>query len=406
MLVSGGLLLETVEQLKKGIEAAAPDRVWFADLGFADLFEEPAAIDAVQSGLIAHMRMLPGTEVVALSTGRPLASIRRGGIKVEGQSAIPEMKAMPWGPPPPPPPPGAKVEKMWIVSNNFVTPGYFPALGLEIVNGRDFTDRDAPGAARVAIVNETLAARGFGKKDPIGRRIAYGPGAAFDIEIVGVVRDLRYENLREAAPDGIFFPLAQIPVAQTSGRNTTGSVDADEPHRHPSRHTRKPADARHDRAAHAGIRSAPLRRQGTDVRRRGGLRADQERLLARLGWTLGAVALGLLVIGLYGTMTAAVVRGTRELGVRLALGASPRALRRMVVWRSLLVVCAGLALGLPMAYFATKSFAHLLFGVRPTDPAIAIVTGAIILATGMLAAYVPARRAGRVDPLVALRTDN
>lgn len=133
---------------------------------------------------------------------------------------------------------------------------------------------------------------------------------------------------------------------------------------------------------------------------------SQERLLARLGWTLGAVALGLLVIGLYGTMTAAVVRGTRELGVRLALGASPRALRRMVVRRSLLVVCAGLALGLPMAYFATKSFAHLLFGVRPTDPAITIVTGAIILATGMLAAYVPARRAGRVDPLVALRTDN
>jgi putative ABC transport system permease protein len=406
LLVSGGLLLETVDQLKKGIEAAAPDRVWFADLAFADLLEDPAAIDAVQSGLVTHMRTLPGTEVVALSTGRPLASIRRGGIRIEGQTAIPESKPMPWGPPPPPPPPGAKLEKMWIVSNNFVTPGYFGALGLDIVNGRDFTDRDAHGSGRVAIVNETLAARAFGKNDPIGRRIAYGPGGVFDIEIVGVVRDLRYEHLREAAPDGIFFPLSQIPVAQTSGRNTTGvpmpmNLTAILRGIPGSRLTRDMI-VQHTQAFDPRLFVDKVQTFDSEA----DYALSQERLLARLGWTLGAVALGLLVIGLYGTMTAAVVRGTRELGVRLALGASPRALRRMVVWRSLLVVCAGLALGLPMAYFATKSFAHMLFGVRPTDPAIAIVTGAIILATGMLAAYVPARRAGRVDPLVALRTDN
>jgi ABC-type antimicrobial peptide transport system permease subunit len=294
---------------------------------------------------------------------------------------------------------------MWIVSNNFVTPGYFGALGLDIVNGRDFTDHDAHGSGRVAIVNETLAARAFGKNDPIGRRIAYGPGGVFDIEIVGVVRDLRYEHLREAAPDGIFFPLSQIPVAQTSGRNTTGvpmpmnltAVLRGVPGGRLTRDT----IVRHAQAFDLRLFVDKVQTFDSEA----DYTLSQERLLARLGWTLGAVALGLLVMGLYGTMTAAVIRGTRELGVRLALGASPRALRRMVVGRSLLVVCAGLALGLPITYVATKSFAHLLFGVRPSDPTVAAGAVVIVLLTGMLAAYLPARRAGRVDPLVALRTE-
>ena len=132
---------------------------------------------------------------------------------------------------------------------------------------------------------------------------------------------------------------------------------------------------------------------------------SQERMLASIGSLLGAAALILLVIGLYGTMAAAVIRSRRELGIRLALGARPRSLRALVVARSLLVAGAGLMLGLPLAYAATKSFAHLLYGVQPLDPLVGVVTAAIVLATAAVAAFVPARRAARVDPVIALRAE-
>jgi ABC-type antimicrobial peptide transport system permease subunit len=411
LLMSGGLLLATVHELKRGIESSAPERVWFADISFADLGDRSPAVEDFYQRLRAHLRTLHGTDVAALSSGRPLASLRRGGIRIEGQAVVPESRPMPWGPPPPPPPRGARSQgagrtgKQWIVSNSFVTPGYFTAFSLPIVKGRDFTDSDSAGAPRVAIVNETLAARAFGKASPLGRRLAYGGDDSFDVEIVGVVRDLRYEQLRDSAPDGLFLPMSQIPANEAVSPRATGAA--------------VPADVtavlrvaegqrltREQLVQHVLAFDPRLfvdRVQTFDDEANFAL--SQERLFARLGSTLGAIALGLLVIGLYGTMTAAVVRGTRELGVRLALGASPQALRRMVVGRSLLVVCVGLALGLPLTYVATKSFAHLLFGVRPTDPAVATATVAIVLVTALLAAYVPARRAGRVDPLVALRTD-
>ena len=111
------------------------------------------------------------------------------------------------------------------------------------------------------------------------------------------------------------------------------------------------------------------------------------------------------MVGLYGTLTAAVVRGRREIGIRLALGATPTSVLAMVVGRGLLVAAAGLALGLPLSYAATKSFAHLLYGVRPAEPLVIAASVAMILATVAIAAYVPARRAARVDPLVVLRTE-
>ena len=130
-----------------------------------------------------------------------------------------------------------------------------------------------------------------------------------------------------------------------------------------------------------------------------------ERLLALAGSVLGAIAIVLMVVGLYGTLAAAVVRGRRELGIRLALGATPGSVRGMIVTRSLVVALAGLALGLPLSYFSTRSFAHLLYGVRPFEPLIVAIIVAIVLATAALSAYLPARRAANVDPLTALRNE-
>jgi putative ABC transport system permease protein len=412
LLASAGLLARTVQELKLSIQGSAPERVWFADVDF-DAGQGSSRLAVVQEQLRLHLQALPGIEAVGLSSGRPLSSIRRGPLHVEGLTAVPSSRPMPWGPPPPPPPRGVRLDKQWIVSQNFVTPGYFTALALPMRQGRDFTSADGAGAPRVAIVNETLAVRAFGKSNPIGRRVSFGAPGAFDIELVGVVRDLRYEHLREAAPDGIFFPLAQIPRGEDETPTASGGHE-------PISLTlilRAPAGGRpgeapgevmtRDRLLQHVLQFDPElfvdKIMTFDEEANGAL--SQERMLASIGSLLGAAALILLVIGLYGTMAAAVIRSRRELGIRLALGARPRSLRALVVARSLLVAGAGLMLGLPLAYAATKSFVHLLYGVQPLDPLVGVVTAAIVLATAAVAASVPARRAARVDPVIALRAE-
>ena len=407
LLGSAGLLVKTVQQLKLGIQTTAPERVWFADVKSDSVGQSTARIDDFQARLRRHLATVPGVEAVGLGSGRPLVSVRRGPLRVEGMTTVPDSKPMPWGPPPPPPPRGAGAppERLWIVSQNYVTPGYFAALALPMRRGRDFSEVDGAHAARVAIVNETLAERAFGASNPIGRRVAFSPTGPFDIEIVGVVRDLRYEHLREAAPDGIFFPLAQIPKEETESKTATGG---DEPMdltaivrmREGQRMTR---DLLLQQALQFDSELFVDRIRTFDEEANGAL--SEERVLAALGSLLGIAALALIVVGLYGTMTAAVIRSRRELGIRLALGARPRSLRIMVVTRCVTVAIAGLVVGLPLAYGATKTFAHLLYGVEPLDPVVSILTIAVVLGTAVAAASVPAWRASRVDPVIALRAE-
>jgi predicted permease len=406
LLASAGLLVKTVQQLKLGIQASAPERVWFADVSFDDLQRPAIGLLDVQDRLRLHLQSMQGVEAVGLSSGRPLASVRRGPLYVEGMTKVPDSKPMPWGPPPPPPPRGVvRLEKLWIVSQNYVTPSYFAALALPMREGRDFTAEDGASAPRVAIVNETLAARAFGQANPIGRRVSFARPGVVDIQIVGVVRDLRYEHLREAAPDGVFFPVAQIPRAESESKTLTGGTE-------PIDLTlilraRKGERMTRDRLLQHALQVDPGlfvdRILTFDEEANGAL--SQERVLASIGSLLGAAALVLLVIGLYATMAAAVIRSRREIGIRLALGARPRSLRALVVARCLLVAGVGLGLGLPLAYAATKSFAHLLYGVQPLDPFVGTVTVAIVLATAAVASFVPARRAARVDPVIALRAE-
>lgn len=278
-------------------------------------------------------------------------------------------------------------------------------MGLAMVNGRDFTTADSAAAPRVAIVNETLAARAFGKANPIGRRVSWAERSAFDITIVGVARDLRTEDLRRAAPDAIFFPLAQIAGAYAKKNTVTGALE--------------PIDLRivlRSRPGQPFTREQIAQQVGAfdptlfidrvwTFDEEAGLALSQERLLAWLGSTFSAIALVLLIVGLYGVLAAAVVRGRRELGIRLALGATPRSLRAMVVGRSVGVIAAGLAFGLPLSYAFVRTFAQLLYGVAPIEPAVVATTISTVVATAILAAYVPAYRAARVDPVVALRMD-
>lgn len=407
LLVSAGVLVKTVSQLKAGIETTTPERIWFADLQTDGRPATATAFAEFQDAVRVHLRQMPGIERIGIATDRPLASTRRGPLRVEGMTAVPDSKRMPWGGPPPPPPPGSSAppEKLWIVSNGYITPEYFAAMALPIVQGRDFTDSDGPGRPRVAIVNETLAERAFGKSNPIGRHVSWALGSQFDIEVVGVVRDLRSEDLREAAPDAIFFPLAQIPMSDTDERKATGALEPIDltlvMRARPDYRLNASDIVRHIAALDPTLFVDRVRTFSDEA----GQALSQERLLAGLGSTFGGIALALLIVGLYGTLATAVVGGRRELGIRLALGASPRTLRSMVIGRGVAVILVGLSAGLPLSYAVIRSFAHLLYGVAPVEPLVISFTVATVLGTAIVAAYIPARRASQVDPVVALRAE-
>jgi putative ABC transport system permease protein len=404
LLTSAGVLVKTVHELKAGISMSAPERIWFADLHTETMPSTAAAFDDFQANLRAHLSGIAGAEAAGLATGRPLATIRRGPLRVEGMTTVPKSQPMPWGPPPPPPPRGGPpLESLWIVSNDYVTPGFFPVMGLAIVNGRDFMASDSATSPRVAIVNQTLAARAFGKANPIGRRVSWPVGSPFDITIVGVVRDLRSEDLRQPAPDAIFFPLAQIASVNLRDRTPTGGLEPIDLRivlrSHPGQRFTREQIARHV----SGFDPTLFIDRVWTFEEEAGRALGQERLLAWLGSAFSAIALALLIVGLYGVLAAAVVRGRRELGIRLALGATPRTLRTMVIGRGLGVIALGLFIGLPLSYAFVRSFARLLYGVAPIEPVVVGATIATVVATAILATCLPAHRAASVDPVVALR---
>jgi predicted permease len=407
LVASAGVLGKTVQQLKLGIESSAPDRVWFANLQVDTLGPGPREFDDFQRRLRAHLETMPGVEAAGILTGRPLASSRRGPLRVEGLTVVPKSKPMPFGAPPPPPPPGGAppLGPLWLVSNNYASPGLFASLALPIMRGRDFTDADRTGAPRVAIVNEALAAAAWGPADPIGRRVAWAPGTAFDIEIVGVVHDFRSEHLRQAAPDAIFFPLAQVPSGESGDRNVTGAAEPIDVTLVLRGTTARSLDRDRLIQHMVAFDSRLFVDRIWTFDDEAGRALSEERMLATIGSVLSGIALALLVVGVYGAFASAVIRGRRELGIRLALGATPRAVGRMVVVRSVGVALIGVLIGLPLSYTFTRSFAHLLYGVKPIEPLVVGATIAIVLATAVVSAFLPARQAARVDPLVALRSE-
>jgi len=271
-----------------------------------------------------------------------------------------------------------------------ISPGFFETMGLRLLDGRDFQPRDAePAEPAAVVVNETFARRYFPGENPLGRhfsRASEGP-KLIDQEIVGLARDAKYSNLRETTPPTVYVPLQ-------AKRGVALEV----------RTTADPA------ALTATLRREMARVHGSlrinDVTAQSRLVDDtlvRERLLALLSGFFAVVALVLAAVGLYGVLSYAVARRTREIGIRLALGARPPAVVRLVVGDVALLVAAGLAAGVAVGLLLARFLASLLFEVRPSDFwSIALPLGWLLLAS-VLAALPAAVRAVRVDPTVALR---
>jgi predicted permease len=279
------------------------------------------------------------------------------------------------------------------VQINGVGQDFFQTMGIPILQGRGFTAQDTANSPKVAVINQALAKRFFPKGDAIGRRFE---ADAEDVDapatIVGIAADTRYADLRSDTPPTFYISHKQQLAA---GRRVVEIRTAADPG----------SVLNEVRAAVAAEdRDLPL----IDVRtmeQQVASTIGQERIFARLTSGFGLLALGLAAIGVYGVLSYNVSRRTSEIGIRLALGAQAGAVRWMVLRESLLLLGIGLAVGLPVTLGLTRVIQAQLFGLSGTDPL--TIAGAVLVVGAMtlVAAWLPARRASRVDPMVALRCE-
>ena len=274
---------------------------------------------------------------------------------------------------------------------NSVGPDYFKTLGIPLVAGREFTEADGPNAPRVAIVNEKMAEYFWGKESPIGRRFGFGRDEGTPIEIVGVARDGKQATLRDEVARIVYTPYAQdeelgglTVFVHSAGAGIGGDT------------------------LRRGVRQIDAGVPVFDVRSMERV-ADEslffDRMVAMLSAGFGALATLLAAVGLYGVMSYAVARRRREIGLRMALGAEPGSVIWSVMKEVSLLTLVGIAIGVPASIAVSRLVQSQLFGVAAGDPATVAVASLVLMAVALLAGYVPAGQATRIDPVRALRAE-
>ncbi|MGH9937717.1 MAG: ABC transporter permease, partial [Blastocatellia bacterium] len=278
-----------------------------------------------------------------------------------------------------------------------VGPNYFAAMGMPLLAGRDFGAQDEQ-APLVAVINQAMARHFFGAENPIGKHFSIeahsqqGPQQGPPIEVVGVVKDAKYRSMREDAPRTFYLAWFQQPgnSDQTFQLRTVGAAE-----------NMAAAIRRAARELDPKLQIAELRTMNERVDES----LAQERLIAQLAGFFSLFALLLACLGLYGIMSQAVLRRTREIGVRMALGARRGDVVRMVLRESMSLVVIGALIGLGAAVMTTRFVSSLLYGLAPTDPLTISLAVLVMIGVAALAGYLPARKASQVDPLVALRCE-
>jgi predicted permease len=269
-----------------------------------------------------------------------------------------------------------------------VGPRFFETIGIPLLDGRDFTVQDHAQAPRVAILNHSAALHFFGNESPIGQRI--GVGASGDTVVIGVVGDTKVDDLREEPPLVMYRPLLQTGLP----RRMTFAVRTAMPPLSMLTVLRREIDSHERNLPLFGF---------TTLEAEIGKSLAQERLFAALTSLFGLLALTLAAVGLYGVMAHSVSRRTREVGLRMALGAGRRSVLGLIIGQGMKVVLGGLAAGLLAAVGVTRLISSQLYGISATDPLTFVTVTVLLTAVALLACWLPARRAARVDPMEALR---
>ena len=300
-----------------------------------------------------------------------------------------------------------KAQERHVSDMNAATPHFFETLGIPLLAGRDFTDQDNPTftpdprekpdpklksqGPRVAIVNESFAKKFFANRSPLGERVSRDKEFKMEesLEIIGVVKDVRYFGVRKDTEPMIYIPIWRDGAG---GRTLCVRTTGDPSH----------VVAAIRREAAALDPTIPITQTLTLADQFDNSIA-QERILTMLCGFFGLLAVLLAAIGLYGVMAHAVARRVREIGIRMALGAQAGEVRWLILRETALMVGCGAAIGLPAAYFTTRLVESFLFGLTPQDPLTLAASTLALLAVTAIAGYIPARRATRVDPMIALR---
>jgi predicted permease len=274
---------------------------------------------------------------------------------------------------------------------NAIAPGYFRTLGVPLVKGREFTDADHAAAPKVAIVNESFVKHFLAGRDPIGARFARGAGdVKLDITVVGVVKDAKYSDMKETPPRVYYTPYLQ-------GSNQSAMHFYLRTGLAPKRILESVRRAVADLDPNLPLRHMRTMDEQLD------LNMGTERMLSMLTGSFAALATVLAALGLYGVLAFNVARRTREIGIRMALGANAGHVRGLVVRDVLLMIGIGGIVGVAAAAAAGKAIESVLYQMKPWDPLVYGAAAAVLGTIALLAAYIPARRATTVDPMVALR---
>jgi predicted permease len=374
LMVGAGLLVRSLQNLKTFYPGFRTDNVLLFDVNARLLGYTVAQTNALYRRLIDQIDSLPGIRGTSFSIDPPLSGgLCCIGATIEGYQ----------------PPSGSELTQ---VGMNFLGPHYFNALETPVLLGRDFTGEDDASAPKVAIINKRMAHDTFGDTSPIGRRLSI-PTWAGDkswYSIVGVVADAKSQDLREAVKPMIYVPTEQtlVPAGVTFEVQTARPASAEAPS---VLHAVAQVDAR---LSISGMKTLNDQMDDSLV---------QERLVASLAALFGILAVLLASVGLYGVMAYTVSRRTNEIGIRMALGSGRIQIAAMILREALLMVLAGLVLGLPAAMATARLLHSQLFGLGPYDPTTMLFAAGVMTGVAVLACYPPATRAMRIDPMAALR---
>ena len=370
LLIGAGLLVRSVQKLHAQDLGFTPGGVVIFSLAGAPSDRSPAAMAAVERAARERVLAIPGVQSASFS-----------GMLIFSPSDIGAPFVIP----------GSESAQPLTARYNSVSPGYFETLGMRIAAGRSLQDQDnhvtAPGAT---VVNESFA-RQFFPQGAVGRTILFGGRDGRRLEIVGVVRDAKYNSLRTAAK-----PLYYLPYAKMT--RTLRSLEV---------RTALPMSALAGpvRDALSGVTKDLMIRQVLPLTEQVNHSLSAERLLLRLCVVFAGLALVLACIGLYGVVAYSVAQRTAEIGVRLALGATPSNVMGAIVRDTVTLAAAGIAVGIPTALVAGRLLIGFLYELTPRDPMTFAAAAVTLIAAAAIAAALPARRAARVDPALALRSE-
>jgi predicted permease len=372
LLIGAGLFIRTLMNLRNLDMGFHGDHVLLVSLDPGLNRYDAERSESFYAEFLGSVRAMPGVESASIADQPLLGGAMFDGLVVEGRPS--------------------EAGQSLNVAVKSVTPKFFETMGIAMLSGRDFTERDNLGAPRVVIINERIARQLFNGQNPIGKHIGVG-SATPDMEIIGVIADTKYRNVRSPAPRTAYLAMSQLRPAPT-GRTIHVRTFGD-----PSLMVAAIRDQ---------MRALDKNLPVTEIRKFAEVIDEnlvQERLIANLSGFFGGLAVLLACMGLYGVMSYAVTRRTKEIGIRMALGASPIKVLGLILKESLGLVLAGILLGVPATYAAMRLVQKLLFGINTTDSLTIALATLLMITVATLAGFLPARRASRVDPIVALRQE-